>query len=112
MIAYHHDIWSNFMADPTEITMLWNMKKDRLKYGFKPYIWQVGGKFVYPDNKDDMEYHYDRGFDDVFTKETDLPVSVVPVAAGTGPVATRRPDSCNTERPRWPPAESANETSR
>jgi len=20
-----------------------------------------------------MEYHYDRGFDDVFTKETDLP---------------------------------------
>ncbi|MEN9594335.1 MAG: L-ascorbate 6-phosphate lactonase, partial [Actinomycetota bacterium] len=34
---------------------------------------QVGGKFVFPDNKDDMEYHYDRGFDDVFTKETDLP---------------------------------------
>ena len=80
VIAYHHDIWSNFMADPAEITMLWNMKKDRLKYRFKPYIWQVGGKFVYPDNKDDMEYHYDRGFDDVFTKETDLPVPVVLVA--------------------------------
>jgi L-ascorbate 6-phosphate lactonase len=40
---------------------------------FKPFIWQVGGKFIFPDNKDDMEYHYDRGFDDVFTKETDLP---------------------------------------
>ena len=73
VIAYHHDIWSNFMADPMEITMLWNMKKDRLKYQFKPFIWQVGGKFVFPDNKDDMEYHYERGFDDVFTKETDLP---------------------------------------
>ena len=73
IIPFHHDIWSNFMADPMEITMLWNMKKDRLKYKFKPYIWQVGGKFVFPDNKDDMEFHFYRGFDDVFTKETDLP---------------------------------------
>jgi L-ascorbate 6-phosphate lactonase len=73
VIAYHHDIWTNFMADPAEITMLWNMKKDRLKYRFKPYTWQVGGKFVFPDDKDGLEYHYERGFDDVFTKETDLP---------------------------------------
>jgi L-ascorbate 6-phosphate lactonase len=73
IIPFHHDIWSNFMADPAEIMMLWNMKKDRLKYKFKPYIWQVGGKFVYPDNKDDLEFHFDRGFDDVFTKDTDLP---------------------------------------
>jgi L-ascorbate 6-phosphate lactonase len=73
MIPFHHDIWSNFMADPMEITMLWKMKKDRLKYQFKPYIWQVGGKFVFPDNKDDMEFHFYRGFDDVFTKDTDLP---------------------------------------
>lgn len=51
VIAYHHDIWSNFMADPMEITMLWNMKKDRLKYRFKPYIWQVGGKFVFLTTK-------------------------------------------------------------
>ena len=56
-----------------EITALWNMKKDRLKYKFKPYIWQVGGKFVFPENKDDMEFHFYRGFDDVITKETDLP---------------------------------------
>jgi L-ascorbate 6-phosphate lactonase len=73
IIPFHHDIWTNFMADPAEIVMLWNMKKDRLKYRFKPYIWQVGGKFVYPDNKDDMEFHFDRGFDDVFAKDTDLP---------------------------------------
>lgn len=73
MIPIHYDIWTNFQADPREILMLWNMKKNRLKYTFKPYIWQVGGKFVYPDNKDDLEYHYPRGFDDCFTVETNLP---------------------------------------
>lgn len=73
VIPVHHDIWTNFMADPKEITTLWNMKKDRLKYQFKPYIWQVGGKFVWPDNKDDMEFMFDRGFDDCFAIEPDLP---------------------------------------
>lgn len=73
MIPFHHDIWTNFMADPAEILMLWRMKRHRLQYRFKPYVWQVGGRFVYPDQKDDLEYHHDRGFDDVFTKETDLP---------------------------------------
>lgn len=73
VIPIHHDIWSNFMADPKEITMLWNYKKDRLKYQFKPYIWQPGGKFVYPDNKDDLEYMYPRGFEDAFSIEPDLP---------------------------------------
>lgn len=73
IIPFHHDIWSNFQADPMEITMLWNMKKDRLQYQFKPYIWQVGGKFVFPADKDKMEYHYPRGFDDCFTGEPDLP---------------------------------------
>jgi L-ascorbate 6-phosphate lactonase len=61
------------MADPMEIVVLWKMRKNRLKYGFKPYIRQVGGKFVYPDDQDDIEYHYPRGFGDVFTKDTDLP---------------------------------------
>jgi L-ascorbate 6-phosphate lactonase len=36
VIPFHHDIWSNFQADPQEIRVLWEMKKDRLKYGFKP----------------------------------------------------------------------------
>ena len=39
----------------------------------KRYIWQPGGKFVFPDNKDDMEYMYRRGFEDAFTIEPDLP---------------------------------------
>lgn len=48
-------------------------EKDRLKYGFKPFIWQVGGKFTWPLDKDNLEYHYPRGFDDCFTIEPDLP---------------------------------------
>ncbi|MDK8540562.1 MAG: L-ascorbate 6-phosphate lactonase, partial [Enterococcus faecalis] len=33
----------------------------------------VGGKFVYPDDKDNLEFNFDRGFDDVFVKENDTP---------------------------------------
>ncbi len=73
IIPFHHDIWTNFQADPAEIRTLWEMKKDKLQYSFKPFIWQVGGKFVYPDDKDKMEYHYPRGFDDAFAIEPDLP---------------------------------------
>ena len=60
-------------ARAAEIRELWEMKKDRLKYGFKPFIWQVGGKFTWPLDKDNFEYHYPRGFDDCFTIEPDLP---------------------------------------
>jgi len=49
------------------------MKRHRLQYKFKPFIWAVGGKFVYPADKDRLEYHYPRGFDDVFSGEHDLP---------------------------------------
>lgn len=73
VIPFHHDIWTNFQADPKEITTLWNMRKDSLKYQFKPYIWQVGGKFIFPDMKDEMEYHHPRGFEDAFEIEPDLP---------------------------------------
>ena len=73
VIPVHHDIWSNFMADPKEITTIWNFKKDRLKYKFKPYIWQVGGKFTFPDNKDDLEFNFDRGFADAFVNDNDTP---------------------------------------
>ncbi|WP_249328113.1 HAD family hydrolase, partial [Cronobacter sakazakii] len=64
VIPFHHDIWANFQADPQEIRVLWEMKKDPLKYGFKTFIWQLGGKFTGPLATDDFEYHYTRGFDD------------------------------------------------
>ncbi len=73
VIPIHHDLWTNFQADPNEILVLWNMKKNRLQYPFKPFIWQVGGKFVFPCDQDKLEYHYPRGFDDVFEGEPDLP---------------------------------------
>ncbi|MGJ8730622.1 L-ascorbate 6-phosphate lactonase [Listeria aquatica] len=73
VIPVHYDIWSNFAADPKEILALWKMKKDRLQYKFKPFIWQVGGKFTYPNDKDRLEFNFDRGFHDVFTTSPDLP---------------------------------------
>ncbi|WP_102345979.1 L-ascorbate 6-phosphate lactonase [Bacillus sp. Marseille-P3661] len=73
VIPVHHDIWTNFQADPKEIQMIWESKKDRLNYHFKPFTWQVGGKFVFPDDKDKLEYHYPRGFDDAFAIDPDLP---------------------------------------
>ena len=73
MIPYHHDLWTNFQADTREILVLWAMRKNRLQYKFKPFIWEVGGHFTYPDDKDKIEYHHDRGFDDVFSEEINLP---------------------------------------
>jgi len=73
VIPFHHDIWTNFQADPNEIMVLWNMRKDRLQYQFEPFIWQVGGKYVYPTDKGRMVYQHPRGFDDAFAIEPDLP---------------------------------------
>ncbi|MDD4698873.1 MAG: L-ascorbate 6-phosphate lactonase [Oscillospiraceae bacterium] len=73
VIPFHHDIWSNFQADTNEILHLYEMKKNRLQYKFKPFIWQVGGKFVFPNDKDNMEYHYPRGFSDCFTVDINTP---------------------------------------
>lgn len=73
VIPVHHDIWSNFQANPQEIVDIWKSKKDRLNYQFSPFIWQVGGKYVFPNDKNKIEYNYPRGFDDVFTQNDDLP---------------------------------------
>lgn len=73
IIPIHHDIWTNFKADPKEILYLWKMRKHRLQYKFKPFLWEVGGKFVWPLDKDKLEYMYDRGFHDAFIIEPDLP---------------------------------------
>lgn len=73
VIPYHHDLWTNFQADPKEILYLWMMRKNRLQYKFKPFLWEVGGHFTWPNDKDLIEYHHTRGFDDVFTEEINLP---------------------------------------
>lgn len=73
IIPVHYDIWPSFFADPEEINLLYEFKKDRLQYKFKPYIWQVGGKFVFPDDKDKRRYMYRRGFEDAMDHEPNIP---------------------------------------
>jgi hypothetical protein len=58
VIPFHHDVWTNFKADPLEILMLWNYKKNVLQYRFKPFLWDVGGKFTYPHDAGKLQYHY------------------------------------------------------
>ncbi len=73
VIPVHHDIWTNFYADPEEIIKLWEFKKDRLQYQFKPFLWEVGGEYQYPRDTNRLRYMFDRGFDDCFEYETDVP---------------------------------------
>ena len=79
IIPFHYDLWTNFQVDINEINVLYEMKKTRLQYKFKPFIWQVGGKFVYPQDADKREYMHRRGFEDCFTGETDLPYPSFPI---------------------------------
>ena len=73
LVPFHHDIWTNFQADTSEILSLWRARKDRLQYAFSPFIWQVGGGFVYPRDATRLEYNYPRGFEDAFHHDPDLP---------------------------------------
>ena len=73
VIPVHHDVWTNFMADTNEINVLYEMKKPRLDYKFHPFIWEVGGKYVYPQDKDRRMYHHRRGFEDCFEHPQNIP---------------------------------------
>lgn len=73
VIPIHHDVWTNFMADVNEIHLLYNFKKDRLEYKFHPFYWEVGGKYVYPTDKDKIFYHHRRGFEDCFEAPQNIP---------------------------------------
>ena len=73
IIPVHHDIWTNFQADTQEILMLYRHRRHLMQYDFYPFIWQVGGKFTYPADREKLQYHYPRGFDDCFSVETNLP---------------------------------------
>ena len=73
VIPIHYDVWTNFMADVNEIKVLYEMRKDRLDYQFHPFFWEVGGRYIYPQDKDRRAYHHDRGFDDCFDYEPNVP---------------------------------------
>ena len=73
VIPIHYDVWTNFAADVNEIRVLYQMKKDRLDYKFHPFFWEVGGKYVYPQDKEKKVYHHPRGFDDCFEEPQNIP---------------------------------------
>lgn len=73
VIPIHYDVWSNFMADVNEIRVLYDMKKDRLDYRFHPFFWEVGGKYVYPTDREKKAYHHPRGFEDCFEAPQNIP---------------------------------------
>ncbi len=73
VIPFHHDIWSNFQADPQEIRVLWGDEKGSSEVRLQA-VYLAGRRQIYrPLDKDNFEYHYPRGFDDCFTIEPDLP---------------------------------------
>ena len=73
VIPFHYDVWTNFKADPQEIVDLYDIKKDILQYQFKPFIWDVGGRFTFPNDVNKRKYHYRRGLEDAFTDEQNVP---------------------------------------
>ena len=73
VIPIHYDVWTNFKADVNEIKVLYEMKKDRLEYKFHPFFWEVGGRYVYPMDKDKLVYNYQRGFEDCFEHPQNIP---------------------------------------
>ena len=73
VIPIHYDIWTNFQADPEEIRLLYEFKKPRNNYTFRPFFWQVGGQYTYPQDKDMMYFHHPRGFEDCFEHPSNIP---------------------------------------
>ncbi len=73
VVPIHWDVWTNFQADCEEIKLLYDFKKDRNEYRFHPFFWQVGGKYVYPQDKDKIYYHHRRGFEDCFEHPQNIP---------------------------------------
>ena len=73
VIPIHWDVWTNFQADCEEIKLLYDFKKDRNEYKFHPFFWQVGGKYVYPQDKDKIYFHHRRGFEDCFEHPQNIP---------------------------------------
>lgn len=73
VIPIHWDVWTNFQAECEEINLLYNFKKERNSYRFKPFFWQVGGCYLYPADRDKTYYHHMRGFADCFEAPQNIP---------------------------------------
>ena len=43
VVPLHWDVWTNTLGDPNEILALYDYRKERFRYQFHPFIWQIGG---------------------------------------------------------------------
>lgn len=75
VVPLHWDVWTNTLGDPNEILALYDYRKERFRYQFHPFIWQIGGEFDWPSDRELRVYHYPRGFDDRFKHPANLPYS-------------------------------------
>lgn len=73
VIPIHWDVWTNFEADLNEIETLYQMRRERLGYTFKPYYWKVGGRYTYPTDASKKYFVHQRGFEDCFEEEPNVP---------------------------------------
>ena len=75
VVPLHWDVWTNTLGDPNEILALYDYRKERFRYQFHPFIWQIGVEFDWPSDRELRVYHYPRGFDDRFKHPANLPYS-------------------------------------
>lgn len=73
VIPMHWDAWTNALADPREVEALWRLRREHMAYTFHPFCWLPGGRYVYPRDRNRLEYFHDRGFDDRYSHPIDLP---------------------------------------
>lgn len=73
VIPLHWDAWTNTLADPHEIELLWRLRRDRFEYRFHPFHWLPGSRLDWPDDSDRLAGHHDRGFADRFLEPPNLP---------------------------------------
>ena len=72
IIPVHYETWRCFLADTREIDVLYDMRKERLNYKFTPFIWQVGGKFTYPNDVGKRHFMFERGFASAMEEEPNI----------------------------------------
>jgi len=71
LIPFHYDMWSMQSVDPNELELLHHFNRYSMK--FKLFIWKVGGKFTYPDDKDKGRYNYPKGEENFYVDEPNIP---------------------------------------
>ncbi len=71
LIPIHYDMWATQHADPNELVLLHEFNKHLMK--FRLFIWKVGGKFTYPDDRDKGKYQYPKGDEEFFAEEPNIP---------------------------------------